>query len=706
MDRKSDKGVRILDGSSFFVSDSLGNSTGAETDGLFFHDTRFLSVDVLRINEQTPRLMSTKNVDYFSARFFMTLPFGTIYDSHPISVVRSRLIGRGATEQILIENHSTTAVDLMVTLQFDTDFADLFEVKAGTASLNKRDIVHVSSTNGMSFTYETDKLFRQTIIEFSQSATVVDRTAYFKVNIAEKKSWTLDITIIPVIDAEQHRPKYTARSFGKARPEMKKSMNEWLGDIPELSTDLDFLVHTFNRTIVDLAALRFYPHNSKDPVLAAGLPWFMALFGRDNLITSYQTCFLAPELAHASLHDLAARQGTETVDFRDEQPGKILHELRSDQLTLEGKLPYSPYYGSSDSTPLFLVLLHEAYLWTGDAGMVRSLEKAARDALKWMDEFGDADGDGFIEYKTKSPKGLRNQCWKDSSNSIMYANGKIAEPPIAVCEIQGYAYDAKVRTAYLAEKIWKDEKLAKKLRQEAQKLKERFNEDFWTDRDGGYAVLALDKDKNQVDSHTSNMGQLLWSGILTKEHAAQVVQQLFKEDLYSGWGVRTMSTSDRGANPIGYHIGTVWPHDNSLIVAGLTNYGYRDEANKIAANLIEAAHYFEYRLPEAFAGYSRSQFAYPVEYPTACSPQAWAAGAPALLLRCMLGLKADPEKRTLEVDAYLPKNIKYMQLKNLRLFGNVYTVNVDDKGAHIEQQEPAQMEAARQHKKEAKRAAS
>jgi glycogen debranching enzyme len=301
--------------------------------------------------------------------------------------------------------------------------------------------------------------------------------------------------------------------------------------------------------------------------------------------------------------------------------------------------PHSPYYGSADSTPLFLILLDETERWTGHAGLVQELEGVARAALAWIGDYGDRDGDGYVEYERGHAAGLENQCWKDSQNSILFADGSQSSLPRACCEIQGYVYDAKLRCARLARQFWHDPELADRLEHEAVELRRRFNEDFWL-ADRGYFALALDGDKRPVDSLTSNIGHLLWSGIVDDDKAESVARHLVGSRLFSGWGVRTMAEGDGGYNPIGYHIGTVWPHDNSLVAAGLARYGFHNEAAQIAFAMLEAAEFFEHRLPEAFAGYAREQTLYPVQYPTACWPQAWATGAPLLFIRLLVGLEA------------------------------------------------------------------
>jgi glycogen debranching enzyme len=387
----------------------------------------------------------------------------------------------------------------------------------------------------------------------------------------------------------------------------------------------------------------------------------MALFGRDSLITSYQALPMRPELARSTLIALAALQARDFDDFREAEPGKILHELRFGELTVTRERPHSPYYGTADATPLFLILLDELERWTGDAELVRRLEPNARAALEWMELHGDLDGDGYVEYRRRNEEtGLENQCWKDSQNSILFADGSKAAPPIATCEIQGYVYDAKRRCARLARDIWGDLALAERLEREAAELRRRFHEDFWIE-DGGYYALALDGEKRKVDSLSSNIGHLLWSGIVDAEPAAEVAARLMGDRLFSGWGVRTMAVGDVGYNPIEYHNGTVWPHDCSLIAHGLGRYGYRTEAARIAVALVEAGERFAYRLPEVFTGYSRSVTDFPVQYPTASRPQAWATGAPLLLIRTLLGL--EPEGDALAMDPWLPDRIGRLGLR-------------------------------------------
>jgi glycogen debranching enzyme len=445
----------------------------------------------------------------------------------------------------------------------------------------------------------------------------------------------------------------------------RSELAAWLAEAPALETDGDALGHAYEEALRDLAALRFYPHvAAQDESLpAAGLPWFMTLFGRDSLITSYQSLPYLPRLAGTTLRTLASAQGTQVDDFRDEEPGKILHEIRYGEHTALGHTPHSPYYGSADATPLFLVVLDEYERWTGDVDLVRELEPNARAALDWIDRWGDLDGDGYVEYLTRNPKtGLVNQCWKDSWNSIRFSDGRLAAGPIATCEIQGYVYDAKRRAARLARELWDDEALADRLLDEAAELRRRFHEDFWIE-DRAFFALALDGHKRRVDSLTSNVGHLLWSGIVDDDRAEALARHLMADPLFSGWGVRTMAVGEAGYNPVEYHNGTVWPHDNSLIADGLRRYGHAAEAARIAETMVTAARFFEHRLPEVFAGCPEEMTHAPVVYPTASRPQAWAAAAPLLLLTTVLGLT--PEADGPRSEPWLPPSVGRVSLSGL-----------------------------------------
>jgi glycogen debranching enzyme len=658
--------VAILEGNAFVVSDRNGDLDASPTEnhGLFLNDTRFLSRWILTIDGRRPRLLSIDDQAYFRVQFFLALATGTVYvDSH-LSVVRRRSIGDGFQESIEIENHDKQPIDLEVKLEVDADFADLFEVKD---KLAKKGQLYKKVTDGsLTLGYKRETFDRKTIITTDMPAEVREDGLVFKVHLPAQSTWTTCLDVAPAMHRtlEDAAPRAKrAADAAELNPTMGKNLDEWVASAPRLVTTWEPLQETYRRSLVDLAALRFATGITPGALPAAGLPWFMAIFGRDSLITSYQALPFVPELAASTLRTLGLFQGRIDEAFRDVEPGKILHELRLGELTAFEERPHSPYYGAADSTMLWLILLEEYDRWTGDHELPKGMEREVRAAVSWIDQYGDRDGDGYVEYERRNKEtGLENQCWKDSWDSIVFADGTLAPLPRATCELQGYVYDAKRRTARLARELYGDPAWADKLEREAADLKKRFNRDFWIPERGFFA-LALDGKKRKVDSLTSNIGHLLWSGIADDDKAQSCVRHLISDELFSGWGVRTMATSEGSYNPIGYHVGTVWPHDNSFIAWGLRRQGHRAEAARISRAMLEAAGLFHGRLPEAFGGYARSETRYPVEYPTACSPQAWATGAPLLLIRTLLGL--DSDGRHLIVDPAIPEPLGRIELLDI-----------------------------------------
>jgi glycogen debranching enzyme len=646
----SDSNISILDGSTFLVSAPNGDIDAKpdQPHGLFFKDTRHLSKWKLSVQGITFDVLSTDAIEYYYAQHFCVPPTGTIYKNPAISIVRRRSIGDGFVEDLTIMNHGNEEEKVELRLDFGADFCDLFEVKD---ALKKKGKYYQAQRNGRQVLgYKRDDFVRETLIRSTVSpAEDAGDHFVFRVTIQPKSSWSTSLHVTPVTGQTVHNPKF-ATEQGDA---MRRSLKEWIDEAPTVKCHPD-AVRLYMRSLVDIAALRFAPDTLAEHSLpAAGLPWFMALFGRDSLITSYQMLPFNSELAATTLRALADAQGKKEVELTEEEPGRILHELRFGELTHFHERPQAPYYGASDTTPLFLVLLDEYERWTGDVNLVQALESNARAALNWIDKFGDRDGDGYIEYERKTKLGLDNQCWKDSWNSILFHDGTLAPTPRATCELQGYAYDAKVRCARLAREIWKDEALAVKLETQAAELKRRFNQDFWI-ADRKFFALALDGSKRKVDSLCSNIGQLLWSGIVDSEKARAVRDHLMSPEMFSGWGIRTMAVGEGGYNPIEYHNGTVWPHDCSFIAAGLARYGFRRDAAEIIAGIFVASLFFGHRLPEVFAGYERAKTQYPVQYPTACIPQAWAAASPMLGIRTLLGMEPKGETLTSAEDAVLP----------------------------------------------------
>ena len=662
----SDGLVKILEGNTFVVSDERGDIEASMTDptGLFTFDTRFLSRWVLTIDGQRLNALSVDDLQYFETRFFLVPGTGTVYIDAKLSVIRERAVGDGFFEGLTILNHDDKRVELTVRLEAGCDFADLFEVKDALEKQGK----YYTSVDDLQLRlgYERGPFRRETVISSSVPAHIDEHGLTFHVGIEPHSRWRTDLQVITALigfGGQIFETKYN-RGARRARPNMERDLERWLADAPTLQCDWDSLRETYHRSLVDLAALRFSPVSASGRSLpAAGLPWFMTMFGRDSIFTSLQALPFCPELAETTLRELGERQGSRRDDFRDEDPGRILHEMRYGEMTAFEERPHSPYFGCADATPLYVVLLDEYERWTGDTRLVRDLEYEARAALNWIDTYANLQGNGYIAYKRRNEEtGLENQCWKDSWDSISYRDGTLPGFPRATCELQGYAYDAKMRAARLARKVWKDPEFADALETDAAALKRRFNRDFWVE-DGQYFALALDVDGRQVDALSSNNGHLLWSGIVDKSKAKAVVKHLLGRRLYSGWGVRTLAEGEQRYNPIGYHVGTVWPFDNSFIAWGLRRYGFREEAAVVAAGILEAATYFDGRLPEAFGGYERAQTKYPVQYPTSCSPQAWSTGAPLLLLRTMLGL--EPTGDHLIVDPVLPKQLGRIELLDI-----------------------------------------
>jgi glycogen debranching enzyme len=657
--------VRVLDGSTFVVSDRRGDIDAApdQPQGLFFRDTRCLSRWRLSVAGEDLADLSTDDFDYFAAQFFLYRPTGTIREDPTLSVLRRRYVGDGFHEDLQVLNHSATRLRVRLSVEASADFADVFEVR--DALEKKGELYRQVRPDQLVLGYRRDDFVRETVITSSAACEFRDAGVVFDLDVEPHGEWQTCLDVVPRVDTVQ-RVKYQHGHVTPV-PNMQVSLDEWIAAAPELESSWDKLGHIYWRSVVDLAALRFYPEVTGLPggasVPAAGLPWFMALFGRDSIITSYQTIAFVPELATTTLRVLAALQCQEIDEFRDGEPGKILHELRVGELTHFGERPHSPYYGTADATPLYLVLLDEVERWTGDVDLVRELEPNARAALSWIDDHGDRDGDGYVEYQRRNTEtGLENMCWKDSWNSILFSDGTNSKLPRATCEIQGYVYDAKRRCARLAREVWNDPELGDRLERDAVDLKARFNHDFWI-ADRSCFALALDGDKRQVDSRTSNIGHLLWSGIVDDDKADAVAHHLMSEQMFSGWGVRTMAEGEGGYNPIEYHNGTVWPHDNAFIAAGLRRYGHAADAARIAYAILEAATYFDWRLPEVFAGYSRSQTKFPVEYPTASSPQSWSTGTPLLLLRVLLGL--EPDGGQLASEPILPEQLTELTLRRV-----------------------------------------
>ena len=634
------------------------------------------------MNGERPLLLSSGRVEYFSAAFYLRNPLAVGLAQNVLSVERTRFVGDAMQDRIVVQNVSRERQRFEVALEVAADFADILTIKDHDFTLgdpaNARPLPAPQqgrwSEQGLVFDDGEDR----TQVRFSRPCSHDGDRARWAVELDARERWELTVDVFP---GRESRPE--AHEFGEERTRVRESLTAWRLRVPQLRASWDVLGRSFDRSVADLASLRMRSDKELGRLPAAGMPWFMTVFGRDTIITCLQTLLFGPELARTALRVLAELQADVDEASIDAEPGKIVHEVRHGKAAATW---FPRYYGTVDATPLFLILLSEVWRWSDDAALVHELRDPALRALAWIDDYGDLDGDGFVEFHKRAPRGLDVQSWKDSPDSQCFGDGRVAEAPIAPCEVQGYVYDAKLRLAELAREVWRDRALADRLAREAAELRARFDEAFWIEERGGYYALALDADKHRVDSLASNIGHLLWSGIVPDERADHVVDRLMEETLWSGWGVRTMSTGDAAYNPISYHNGTVWPHDNSLIAWGLARYGYWDECHRLIRQLLEAAGHFDWQLPEVFSGLPRSETPFPIAYPTAARPQAWAAGTPVLLLQLLLGLQPNRARQRLETVApdEIPSWTGTIQLTGVRAFDRGWGARLDAGRATVE----------------------
>ncbi len=685
--------LRILEGATFCICDELGDLHG-KVEGLFAVDTRFLSSLKLTINGERPLLLSSDKIEYFSAAFFMRNPLAGGLAQDVLSIRRERFVGDGMQDSFAVQNQSMERVEFDLALEIAADFADIFAVKDYDFALgdplrakplpDPRPNEYDEERNQFLISDDGD-LPLKTQVVLSQRGEVEGSSVRFRLGLEPRERWDLQVEVIPLPDGEQVAPRFVERRFGEEVGRVRDSLAAWQLRVPQLRASWDALAHAFGQSVADLASLRMRSENSGISKLpGAGVPWFMTVFGRDTIITCLQTLIFGPELARTGLEVLAELQAKEDDPTIDAEPGKIVHEVRHGKAA---RAWFERYYGTVDATPLYLILLSEVWRWTDDIALMRDLKPPAIAALEWIDKYGDRDGDGFVEYERRTENGLENQSWKDSWDSQRFHDGTVAHAPIAPCEVQGYVYDAKRRVADLAREVWRDRELAVRLDREADELRDRFDEAFWVEERGGFYALALDGDKRKVDSLCSNIGHLLWSGIVPPHRVDAVVDQLMGDELWSGWGVRSMSTGDAAYNPLSYHNGTVWPHDNSLIAWGLARYARWPEAQRIVQRMLTAAQHFNYQLPEVFAGMRRSETPFPIAYPTAARPQAWAAGAPVLLLQVLLGLQPDRRRHALETVApiELPSWAGKIRLSGIRAFGRLWDARLEDGRVRVEE---------------------
>ena len=671
--------VTIVEGSSFFISAGNGDLDLTLAHGVFYQDTRIISRWNLMINNHLVEELTSVNPEPYRAVFTGRAPQPDGAADRPMVIERDRQVGDGVRETLTVHNYSSAPAPCSIKLAVEADFADLFEVKAGRKTRQLRPSHRPEGDRLIISGRHNGRLLAVTVR--APGGDVNRHGVMYKVTIPPKGSWTATIVVTPSSDGSEPAGKFSA---GIPQHESVPALRHrrWGAAAPQVSIDNPMLERVLRQSQQDLGSLRIAdPAHPDRTVTAAGAPWFMALFGRDSLLTSLMALAVDPTIALGTLQTLAEHQGQKINKLTEEQPGRILHEVRLGSgaaLSLGGD---TTYYGTADATPLFVKLLGEVSRWGLEARAVQELLPSADRALDWITSYGDRDGDGFVEYERATRHGLLNQGWKDSYDGVNFADGTLAEPPIALCEVQGYVYSAYVARALLALDAG-DGTLARIWGDRAAELKEEFNRRFWLPKRGFFAV-ALDKDKRPVDACASNMGHCLWSGIVDDDKAAPVARRLMEPDMFSGWGVRTLASTMGAFNPVSYHNGSVWPHDNALIADGLMRYGFVEESQRVAMAIFDAAEAFGGRLPELFCGFPREAGRAPVAYPSSCSPQAWAAATPIHLIRVLLRFDPSVSTGRLWLSPAFPDGFGYLRKEQVPLAGSRLTIEVSGNNAHV-----------------------
>ncbi|CAH0117977.1 hypothetical protein PAE9249_00442 [Paenibacillus sp. CECT 9249] len=663
----------IKEGDLFLLTDRNGDITGNNEigHGLYTKDTRFLSRMEVWIDGDKPSLLSSAaNQSYVASIRLMK----DTKDVGAIEAVRDRFIFGGVLyERIALTSYYPETVSFDFSAAFDADFQDMFLVRkyrtGEVGSITGRSMEPQSLTIRYS---GADNIARETRIRWDKPETEASDSGLirFAITLQPKETERICFTVAPMLDGQAG----TELSYEEGLERLEASYRRWDAETARATSDSEAFNGLYRRGLQDLRMLMTDVGYGDMPV--AGLPWFAVPFGRDSLITSLFMLPLDPGKVRGTLRTLAAYQGTAVDAWRDEEPGKIMHEIRFGELVATKQSPFSPYYGSADATPLFLVLIGEYFRWTGDLSLAEELKPNIERALAWIDAA--MAKSGFLAYHQEAEKGFPNQGWKDSSNSIVHRSGEYALSPIALSEVQGYVYMAKQGMAPLF-RLMGDDALADRLEREAGELRERFERHFWMEDEQFYA-LALDQEGRQVGSVTSNPGHLLMTGLPGAARAARTAERLTADDMFNGYGIRTMSAEAAGYYPMSYHNGSVWPHDNAMILLGLSRSGYREEARKVISGLLAASTYFEYqRLPELFCGYG-SELGYPVPYPTTCSPQAWSAGTSVVFMQAMLGLHPDALTKRIAIDPLLPEQLNELFVERLAIGAGHLSIRISRGG--------------------------
>lgn len=676
--------INISQGRTFMVTDSCGSVNSGGDQGVYAVDTRFIAYYKLFINRTPWKLINSSQLNFYTARFQLTNAAVNIVEGelarHTIGLTLDRQVDEGIHEEFELVNYSGQKVKFMLELALRSDFADLSEVRANKiVQRGEQETQWHARKHQLCTTYKHKDFHRAVIYQLSHVDSPVSYAngrLIFEIELDINEKWQACGDLMLEHGQQIKKPSAGSCSYGQKRTSLGETSNdtfgkkqeEWLARCTTITTPHNDLYRMYRQAISDMGALRIYDMDVSDEawVPAAGVPWFVTLFGRDSLTVSFQNMLVSPGFARGALKRLAEYQATTRDDWRDAQPGKIMHEIRFSELAHFHKVPFTPYYGTADATILYLIVLSETYRWTGDLDLLKEYRQVAENCLEWIDRYGDLDGDGFQEYKTFSTPGYENMGWKDAGQAVVYADGSQVKQPKGLCELQGYVYDAKTRMAEVFQALG-DEERAQALLEQAKVLKRNFNKAFWMEDEGCFA-FGLDPEKKQITAIASNAGQCLWSGIADQEKAERTAKRLLQEDMWSGWGIRTLSSKNPSYNPYKYQLGSVWPQDNGIIAAGFKNYGLANEANQVIRGIFDAIDRFDsYRPPEVFAGIQRrGEVDFPVLYPGGANiPQAWATGSIFHMLRTMLGLRADAPNKRLYVNPTLPEWLPEIELKHV-----------------------------------------
>jgi len=673
--------VTLVEGATFGICARNGDIKPGAEQGLFFRDTRFLSRFQLTVDGLELDPLGAQCPAPYAGTFIVRQPPRSGTADSTLLVVRHRYVGNGMREDIVVRNLGRETAGVILSLEVDADFAGLFEVKEGRA--RRRDAIELSTgISELSISYQFGAESRGVRVCGDSQAKAVPGQITWQLVVAPRADVTVSVQVTPALDGVETPPRYgPGQPIETSQPAARHEA--WRQAAPMVSTPEERLSSLLATSAEDIGALRMFdPDHPDRVVVAAGVPWFMTLFGRDSLLTSWMLLPVDPTVALGTLQTLAQLQGSRVDALSEEEPGRILHEVRTGldtEMALGGS---NLYYGSIDATPLFVMLLGELRRWGLATSEVDALVAHADRALEWIERFGDRDGDGFVEYQRATDRGLVNQGWKDSFDGINFAGGDLAKPPIALAEVQGYAYAAFLARAHFAREAGEVD-LARHWSERAQRLKKRFNEAFWLP-DRGYFAIALDAEKRPVDALASNMGHCLWTGMIDQDKAAAVARHLMSPEMFTGFGVRTLGSTMGAYNPMSYHNGSIWPHDNAIIAAGLMRYGFVTEAQRIVLGLLDASEQMGSRLPELFCGFDRQEFNAPVAYPTSCSPQAWSAAAPLYLLRTLLRFDPWVPFGKVWCDPAVPEGFLPLRIDRLDLAGSKVTIDITGDGWHVE----------------------